>query len=184
MVNNGKEVKCFNGKLKSFDGNKYTEVHFVKQRKEELKAEGIAHQILVSSMRGNALQSFFHYVDAVYSPILVEDKESTISAQLKSLIDNLKSGLQSTLRRGAKKGNQSEDDLRGILGPSDEIEFWVDMENSNVSSHENERLRQKAEIINKHFTNISKGFYDLNTMELAAVRDFTDTIFDTLDTVW
>ena len=47
-----------------------------------------------------------------------------------------------------------------------------------------ERLRQKAELVNRHFGSISKGFHEMHQMDVAAVRDFTDQIFDTLDALW
>jgi len=38
----------------------------------------------------------------------------------------------------------------------DEISTWQDVENENVVSNENEKLRANAEIINRHFSKVLK----------------------------
>jgi hypothetical protein len=42
----------------------------------------------------------------------------------------------------------NEEDVKGILSPTDEIELWLENERENYSSQQNENLRRKAEIIN------------------------------------
>ncbi len=68
----------------------------------------------------------------------------------------------------------NEEDVKGILSPTDEIELWLENERENYSSQQNENLRRKAEIINQHFSRTSKGFYDLDTMELGQISAFTN----------
>ena len=70
----------------------------------------------------------------------------------------------------------NEEDVKGILAPTDEIELWLENERENYSSQQNENLRRKAEIINQHLSRVSKGFYDLETMELGAITAFTNQI--------
>ena len=70
----------------------------------------------------------------------------------------------------------NEEDVKGILSPTDEIELWLENERENYSSQQNENLRRKAELINQHFARTSKGFYDLETMELGSISAFTNQI--------
>lgn len=51
----------------------------------------------------------------------------------------------------------SEEDVRGILSPMDEIEIWLENERENIASQSGENLRRKAELVNQHFSKISKG---------------------------
>ena len=70
----------------------------------------------------------------------------------------------------------NEEDCKGILTPTDEIEVWLENERENYGSQQNENLRKKAEVINQHFTKVSKSFYDLEQMELGAISAFVNQI--------
>ena len=56
----------------------------------------------------------------------------------------------------------NEEDVKGVLAPTDEIEIWLENERENYGSQQNENLRRKAELINGHFSKISKQFYELD----------------------
>jgi hypothetical protein len=75
----------------------------------------------------------------------------------------------------------NEEDVKGILTPTDEIEIWQENERENYGSQANEKVRRKAEVINGYFSKIQKNFYDLETMELGAITAFIDQVQDTLD---
>ena len=68
----------------------------------------------------------------------------------------------------------NEEDVKGILTPIDEIEIWQENERENITSQSGENLRRKAELVNIHFSKISKGIADLETMELGAITQFTN----------
>lgn len=77
-----------------------------------------------------------------------------------------------------------EEEVKGVLSPTDEIEIWQENERENYSSQSGENLRRKAELINGHFNKVAKQFYDLDTMELGSVTGFVDQIQDTLEAIW
>lgn len=56
------------------------------------------------------------------------------------------------------QSDYNEEDVKGILTPSDEIDLWLENERDNYASQQNENLRKKAEIINQHFNKVAKGF--------------------------
>ena len=71
-----------------------------------------------------------------------------------------------------------------MLSPTDEFEIWVENERENYGSQQNENLRKKAELINGHFSKISKQFTELEQMDLGSISAFVDQIQDTIDKLW
>ena len=107
--------------------------------------------------------------------------------QLRELVMSLKAGLQKTLRKGGLSMAHTEfnqDEFRGILSPVDEIEAWIEVEREGIASQGNEKLRAKAELINKHFGKASKQISEMETMDLGQVSAMVDSIQDALDGIW
>jgi hypothetical protein len=136
------------------------EVHFVKiGGADEITAEQISSQVMTSSLRNSSAQALHTYLNTVYGPVLFgqqseESGKNKNDNQLRDLLFALKAGLQRNLRKGGstlQKIDFVESEFRGILSPMDEIECWQEIERENVASTQNESLRKKAEIINKHF---------------------------------
>jgi len=64
----------------------------------------------------------------------------------------------------------------------DEFEVWQENEKEGYYGQGgNESLRKKSELLNGHFSKISKQFSDLDSMELGAISSFIDQIQDCLD---
>lgn len=129
------------------------ECHFIKTSKDEIKADNMVSQLLVSTIRGSSVLALHSYISTIYTPILFGDIEegSKQNAQLRDLLYSLKAGLQRTIRKGGQTmmaTEYNEEDVKGILSPTDEIELWLENERENYSSQQNENLRRKAEIIN------------------------------------
>ena len=77
------------------------------------------------------------------------------------MISSLKSGLSFILKKGSsRKTTEDEKNIEGILSPTDEIEFWSDIEKMNIKNETDEKLRQKAENLNRHLSKISKLLYE------------------------
>jgi len=171
------------------------EVHFVKlgQGSEELEAGRIQHQVMISSIRNSSVQALHTYLTNVYGPVLFGEAGEAAAAggktdnQLRDLLYSLKAGLQRTLRKGGQNLQQvdfNQDEFRGILGPLDEIECWQEVERENIGSAQNENLRKKAEVINKHFARISQPISELENLDLGSVSALVDNIQDSLDQIW
>jgi len=77
----------------------------------------------------------------------------------------LKAGLATTLRQGDER-KYDPSNLEGILSPSDEIDFWQDIAKMNVAKASDEKLRDKAESLSKHFSEIAKPINEIDQMEL------------------
>lgn len=185
VLTNGSKVKFFLSTFGIIEEG-FQDVHFLKRGLEEISSSQISSQLLVSTMRHSIMDSLYQYMNSVYEPLLVNESDvQGISPQMKNLVSSLKAGLATTLRTGfGRSSGVSKDNLDGILSPADEIEFWNDMEKMNVQTSQDEKLAQKAEAINKHFSKISKSIYDLPSMELVKVNDLVDGLYDTVDYIW
>lgn len=114
--------------------------------KDELRHETIMHQLLVSTIRGSSVQALHAYIATIYTPILFGDVEdgSKQNTQLRDVLASLKAGLHRTIRKGGQTMMQSdynEEDVKGILTPTDEIDLWQENERENIGSQQNEKLR-------------------------------------------
>jgi intracellular sulfur oxidation DsrE/DsrF family protein len=183
VVTNGSKVKFL---LDSFNNieDGFQDVHFVKRQLEEITASDIANQLMISSMRRSPLESLYHYMKVVYEPLLVNESgaEGSISPQLMNLVSSLKAGLATSLRKGhSGRVAADENNLNGILSPIDEIEFWESIKNMNVQNNTDEKLREKGEMISKHFEPISKSLYQIENLKIAQVLELIEQISDTSD---
>lgn len=87
------------------------------------------HQLLVSTIRGSSVQALHSYISTIYTPILFGEVEDGVkqNTQLRDILDSLKAGLHRTIRKGGSTLMQSdynEENVKGILTPTDEIELW------------------------------------------------------------
>mmetsp|Transcript_43864 Transcript_43864/g.42399 ORF Transcript_43864/g.42399 Transcript_43864/m.42399 type:complete len:115 (+) Transcript_43864:73-417(+) len=67
-------VKCFYNQVANPPPS-ILECHFIKTSKEELLANQMFNQILVSSIRNNPLHSLYHYVSQIYTPLLFKEQQ-------------------------------------------------------------------------------------------------------------
>ncbi len=105
------------------------ECHFIKVTKDEIRHEAIMHQLMVSTIRGSSVLALHSYISTIYTPILFGDVDegSKQNTQLRDILYSLKAGLHRTIRKGGTTMMQSdynEEDVKGILTPTDEIELW------------------------------------------------------------
>lgn len=152
IMSDGKAFRCLVNQVAN-PPQGTLEVHFIKISKDEIKHDTIVHQLLVSTIRGSSVQALHSYISTIYTPILFGDVEdgSKQNTQLRDILYSLKAGLHRTIRKGGQglmQSDYNEEDVKGILTPSDEIDQWVENERENYGSQQNENLRRKAEIIN------------------------------------
>ena len=100
-VSNGQEVQFESERMANVDAS-FLELHFVKLGAVELTAQNMTTNVLTSTTRNSAVQSLYQYMQAVYTPLLVEDKENpqNISPEMKTLMQSLCAGLANKVRRG------------------------------------------------------------------------------------
>jgi hypothetical protein len=189
IITNGKSFKCIAGQVAE-PPEKTMEIHFVKLDNEDIDASKIQSQVLVSSIRQSSISSLYALISKIYVPLLRQgdkDAGNEKNNQLRDLLYSLRAGLHKTIRKGGtnlRKFDFKPEEFRGILEPLDEIEIWQDLENENVVSQENEKMRKNAEIINKHFAAVQKQFQDLPKASLGGITGYIDSIEDCLGNIW
>lgn len=163
-------------------------------KNEPIEMGNIQAQIMISSIKQNAINSLYVLINKVYVPLLRQgdDDENAEAANkeghaLRDPLYSLRAGLRRTIRKGGtnlKKFDFDVDSFRGILEPQDEIETWQDLENANDVTRENEKLRRTAEIVSRHLAPLVKPFQDLPAAPLGSIVGYIDSIEDSLGNIW
>ncbi|KAJ6633478.1 hypothetical protein lerEdw1_014502, partial [Lerista edwardsae] len=103
--------------------------------------------------------------------------------KLQNLLRELEAGLGSVLRRtdAAQAGvKYREDDIRAILSPNDEFQFWIERSQRGSKSSSKERACHFKEL----FEAIAYDYYNLDSLSLFEVVDLVETTQETVDEVW
>ena len=163
-------------------------------KNEPIEMSNIQSQVIVSSIKQNAINSLYVLINKIYVPLLRQGDDD-VSADagnkeghaLRDPLYSLRAGLRRTIRKGGtnlKKFDFDPEQFRGILEPLDEIATWRDLEDANDVTRENEKLRRTAEIISRHFAPLVKPFEDLPQAPLGSIVGFIDSIEDSLGNIW
>jgi len=142
---------------------------------------------MASTIRGGSGTALHAYLQTIYAPVLFgegNDQNNKQDTQLRDLLFSLKAGLHRTIKKGGSSLQQvdfDQEEFKGILSLNDEIECWQEIERENIGSSQNEKLRKKAEIINKHFQKVSGQAQNFATLDLGTVHSLTDALQDVFD---
>ena len=194
VLTDGKRLRVFVGALAEPPAAA-REVHFLKLDDKDIEARTVQAQVLVSSIRQNAISSLSALVSRVYVPLLRQRDTDADAAKgdghaLRDPLYSLRAGLLRTIRKGGtnlKKLDFSPDEFRGILEPADEIAVWQDLESEQLVSQENEKLRENAARISEHFAPVEQHFQELlpaGTAPLGAITGYIDNIELCLGNIW
>ena len=74
IMSDGQAFRCFANSVAN-PPPEMLECHFIKLSKDEIKADSIQYQLLVSSIRNSSVQALFSYISTIYTPILFGDVE-------------------------------------------------------------------------------------------------------------
>jgi dynein heavy chain 2, cytosolic len=169
------------------------EVHFLKIDDRDIDPRTVQSQVLISSIRHNAISSLSALISRIYVPLLRQgdteaDAGKGAGHALRDPLYSLRAGLLRTIRKGGtnlKKVDFNPDEqFGGILEPLDEIQVWQDLEREQLASQENEKLRKNAEAISRHLAPVQPGFQELHAASLGTIMGFIDTIEVCLGNVW
>ena len=82
--------------------------------------------------------------------------------------------------RGGAPADGKDDNLGGILTPTDEFQYWSD----SASSAPKLSLKERAQHFYELFQPISKDFAGLDGLSMSEVLELVELTQDTLDEVW
>uniref|UniRef100_A0A3Q2VKF8 Cytoplasmic dynein 2 heavy chain 1 n=1 Tax=Haplochromis burtoni TaxID=8153 RepID=A0A3Q2VKF8_HAPBU len=159
---------------------------FFKLRPTVITEDNLHHSLLVSSMLESPINTLYQAVRQVFAPVLLKDERwrSAFDPKLADLLSELELGLGSVVRQSgtqpsAKKGH-TEEDVLGILTPSDEFQYWADLSESAEKSS----LRERSQHFTEHFKPIQKEYDGLDSLSMSDVMDLVEQSRDALDDIW
>ncbi|XP_069664408.1 cytoplasmic dynein 2 heavy chain 1 isoform X2 [Haliaeetus albicilla] len=158
---------------------------FFKLRPDVITEDNLHSNILVSSMLDSPINTLYQAVRQVFAPVLLKDERwsKTFEPKLQKLLSELEAGLSTVLRRSDPNytGTKfSEDDVRAILTPTDEFQFWIECARHGSKWCSKERASHFKDL----FEDIAKDYYNLDSLSLFEVVDLVETTKDTVDGVW
>ncbi|KFQ53856.1 Cytoplasmic dynein 2 heavy chain 1, partial [Pelecanus crispus] len=158
---------------------------FFKLRPDVITEDNLHSNILVSSMLDSPINTLYQAVRQVFAPVLLKDERwsKTFDPKLQKLLSELETGLSTVLRRSDPNytGTKfSEDDVRAILTPTDEFQFWIECAHHGSKWCSKERAAHFKDL----FEDIAKVYYNLDSLSLFEVVDLVETTKDTVDGVW
>ncbi|MFT7803200.1 cytoplasmic dynein 2 heavy chain 1 [Arapaima gigas] len=159
---------------------------FFKLRPSVITEDNLHHNILVSSMLESPINTLYQAVRQVFAPVLLKDEKwsKNFDPKLQSLLNDLEVGLGSIVRRSdpehAEKKSLREDDVWGILTPSDEYQYWEDLSKVGEKASARDRAAHFAEL----FQPLEKEFGNLESVALSDALELVESTRDTVDEVW
>ncbi|XP_075054902.1 cytoplasmic dynein 2 heavy chain 1 [Mixophyes fleayi] len=159
---------------------------FFKIRPDVITEDNLHENVLVSSMLDSPINTLYQAVRQIFAPLLLKDEKwsKQFDPKLQALLSDLEAGLGSVLRgtlsnRGSSKSG-GEDDLQGIITPTDEFQFWAEIAESRSKSS----IRERAIYFVNLFQTIEKYYNSLGNLPLAEVVELVETTKETVDDVW
>ncbi|KAJ7398962.1 hypothetical protein BTVI_119896 [Pitangus sulphuratus] len=158
---------------------------FFKLRPDVITEDNLHSNVLVSSMLNSPINTLYQAVRQVFAPLLLKDERwsKTFDPKLQKLLSELEAGLSTALRRSDPNytGTKfSEDDVRAILTPTDEFQFWIECARHGSKWCSKERASYFKDL----FEDIAKDYYSLDALSLFEAVDLVETTKDTVDSVW
>ncbi|XP_024132434.1 cytoplasmic dynein 2 heavy chain 1 [Oryzias melastigma] len=181
----GNDLQLSN-KIEALRESKENVLVFFKLRPTVITEENLHQNLLVSSMLESPINTLYQAVKQVFAPVLLKDEHwrSAFDPKLAGLLSDLELGLGSVVRSsGAKlsmKEGFTEEEVLGILTPTDEFQFWGDVSESAQKNS----VRERATYFTEQFKTIQKEYEGLDALSLSDVVDLVEQSRETLDDVW
>ncbi|CAG6004611.1 unnamed protein product [Menidia menidia] len=159
---------------------------FFKLHPTVITEDNLHQSLLVSSMLESPINTLYQAVKQVFAPVLLQDDHwrSAFDPKLATLLSELELGLGSVVRQSGGKSssikNCVEEDVLGILTPSDEFQYWAELSESAEKSSE----RERATYFTEQFKLIQKEYGGLDSLSMSDVSDLVEQSRDILDDVW
>ncbi|XP_040902456.1 cytoplasmic dynein 2 heavy chain 1 [Toxotes jaculatrix] len=176
----------FSNKIEASGNSKEKVLVFFKLHPTVITEDNLHGSLLVSSMLESPINTLYQAVRQVFAPVLLKDERwrSAFDPKLAGLLSELELGLGSVVRQSgaqpsAKKGRMEEDVL-GILTPSDEFQYWADLS----ESAEKNSVRERATYFTEQFKPIQKEYGGLDGLPMSDVMDLVEQSRETLDDIW
>uniref|UniRef100_A0A8B9KYT5 Dynein cytoplasmic 2 heavy chain 1 n=1 Tax=Astyanax mexicanus TaxID=7994 RepID=A0A8B9KYT5_ASTMX len=179
----GDQLRFFN---KVHDWDEERVLVFFKLHPCVITEENVSRAVLVSTMLESPVHTLYQTLRQVFNPALLQDEKwsQAFDPRLQSLLSELEEGLGSVLRhtlpKDSGKKRLSEDDVVGIVTPSDEFQYWAELGQTVEKSSKRERAAHFSEL----FKPIVKDYSNLESLSLLDALELAENSRDVLDDVW
>ena len=165
---------------------------FFKLSPAVITLDNLHSNILLSSLLDSPLDTLYHTLQKVYTPVLLRDERwsRAVDPKIQSLLGDLEAGLGTALRRFGKTGISvphttpgevdESSQLSTILCPSDEFQFWAEAAISGAKLAQRERAQRFQEL----FQPITAKVANLDSLSFSEALELAEACQDTLDDVW
>jgi hypothetical protein len=165
------------------------EVHFIKLvTHKELELDELKSQVLLSSMRGEAVTSIYQILNKVYIPLIRNSDKKGKNTALHEKLKALRAALRQTVRgRGTdmSKVDFDPNQFQGISEPLDEIQTWqLFSDDKQGMTDANEKLKTVAATISECFQEVAPVFENLVNEKLTDLVKHVSRIEIALDKLW
>lgn len=142
--------------------------------------DNIQEVVLISSILNSPIDSFYHLVHDIYSPVLSnqqQDGKNTVDSKLINTLADLETSLKTAIRKldGANLNKRG-----GSFSPLDEFQYWHDIAENGRQRAEKER----AENFYKQFSSLTKLYENISNLALSEIIEVIETTQDVYDDVW
>ena len=150
--------------------------------------DNLHSNIVVSSLLESPLDTLYHALQKVFGPILVKEGtwSRTIDPKIQDLVTQLEAGLGTVMRRQNKEGvakvsgGQSEEHTLGIITPSDEYQFWVEIADTSTKL----TMKERAQFFQEQLQSLATEFANLDSLSFADAMEQLDKTQDILNDIW
>uniref|UniRef100_A0A8B9KZF7 Cytoplasmic dynein 2 heavy chain 1 n=1 Tax=Astyanax mexicanus TaxID=7994 RepID=A0A8B9KZF7_ASTMX len=178
----GDQLRFFNKMDSDWDEERV--LVFFKLHPCVITEENVSRAVLVSTMLESPVHTLYQTLRQVFNPALLQDEKwsQAFDPRLQSLLSELEEGLGSVLRhtlpKDSGKKRLSEDDVVGIVTPSDEFQYWAELGQTVEKSSKRERAA--------HFSELFKpiDYSNLESLSLLDALELAENSRDVLDDVW
>lgn len=154
---------------------------FFKTCDEPIAPDNMKKNILISSIIDSPIDTLFHLIHNVYSPVLQvhQSKTSRGSDIFDTKLTNNLADLESNLKNVLKRSETGES-KKSALTPLDEFQYWNDMSERGKSSEAKER----AAFFYSEFQPLVKYFKKLDTCPIHEILEAIEATQDAYDYIW
>ncbi|XP_054724974.1 LOW QUALITY PROTEIN: cytoplasmic dynein 2 heavy chain 1-like [Uloborus diversus] len=155
---------------------------FFKRRPDVVTPDNLLSDVFVSSMVDSPISSLYHALKKVFAPVLLQDERwnRKVDPKLKRLLGHLETSLAASLRSqdASVDDTPDPDALSIIFTPSDEYNYWKEMQGSLPTQDQRARAALFCELMEPFRTLFEPG------ASFSEMKDALETSFNILDDVW
>ena len=155
---------------------------FFKTSDEAITPENMKKNILISSIIDSPIDTLFHLIHNVYTPVLqIHQKQHsrTIDVFDSKLTNNL-ADLESNLKNVIRRAGNSDSSRKSTLSPLDEFQYWNEMSERGKT----QEVKERAAFFYSEFQPLVKFYKKIETCAIHEILEIIEATQDAYDFIW